>query len=384
VIASPTTVAEAAELLRGHDGSVLIRGAGTKQSWGGRVDDPELVLDTTALRGVLTHNPADLTASVRAGTPLTELQDHLAGDGQWLALDPASAVRGATVGGLLATAESGPSRLRYGGIRDLVIGATIVLADGTVARTGGHVIKNVAGYDLAKLVHGSLGSLALIAEVVVRLHPRPVRSVFLTGRADAEQVAAVATALLASPLEPTALEWDSRDAHQGTLSVQVDGTAAAAAHAALRVSSLLAEHGVTATEVEAPDIGSTQPQAPVVDGETVFRVSGLPADLAALAGQARRAADEVGLPVAMTSSPALGLHTIRLGPGDTTAQAAAFTALRTAAAGASVLLLERPRAVDPLVDALGPPPSTAALLGRIKAQLDPDHRLGQGRFQPWF
>ncbi|MBC7561255.1 MAG: FAD-binding oxidoreductase, partial [Dermatophilaceae bacterium] len=150
----PATTGEAAQLLGETAGSVLFRGGGTKLDWAGRVRDPDLVVDTTRLRGMLTHNPADLTASVRAGTTLTELQEHLAGDGQWLALDPPTAGRGATVGGLLAAGDSGPSRLRYGALRDLVIGVTLVLADGTVARSGGHVIKNVAGYDLAKLVHG--------------------------------------------------------------------------------------------------------------------------------------------------------------------------------------------------------------------------------------
>ena len=224
-VVRPTTVAEAAQVLSGSTGSVLFRGGATQLDWAGRVPDPDLVVDTTDLSGVLTHNAGDMTASVRAGTTLIALQDQLAGAGQWLALDPPTASAGATVGGLLAAGDSGPSRLRYGGIRDLVIGVTIVLADGTVARSGGHVIKNVAGYDLAKLVHGSLGSLALVAEVVVRLHPLPERSVTFTGDADAAQATAAALALAASPLEPAAVEWASA-ADAGRLLVRVDGTEA--------------------------------------------------------------------------------------------------------------------------------------------------------------
>lgn len=121
----PGTVAEAAQLLRDSTGSVLVRGGGTKLGWAGRVSDPDLLLDTTDLAGVLTHNPGDMTASVRAGTTLDTLQDHLAESGQWLALDPPSAANGATLGGLLAAGDSGPSRLRYGGLRDLVIGVTL-------------------------------------------------------------------------------------------------------------------------------------------------------------------------------------------------------------------------------------------------------------------
>ncbi|MCY7343594.1 MAG: FAD-binding oxidoreductase, partial [Pseudonocardia sp.] len=198
-VARPATVAETAAVLGDSAGTVLVRGGGTKLDWAGRVPDPDLVLDTTGLTGVLTHNPGDMTASVRAGSTLTALQEHLAASGQWLALDPPDA--GATLGGLLAAGDSGPSRLRYGGLRDHVIGVTLVLADGTVARSGGHVIKNVAGYDLAKLMYGSLGSLAVVAEVVLRLHPRPAASLTITGPADAAHATAAVLALAASPLE---------------------------------------------------------------------------------------------------------------------------------------------------------------------------------------
>ncbi|MGB7449330.1 MAG: FAD-binding oxidoreductase, partial [Ornithinimicrobium sp.] len=173
----PSDLAETVDALRASSGSVLVKGAGTKQGWAGAVRDPDLVIETTGMDQVITHNPADMTVSVQAGLPLRQLQEHVASDGQWVALDPASASAGATIGGLLAAGDSGPSRQKYGGLRDLVIGVTVVLADGSVGRSGGHVIKNVAGYDLAKLMHGSLGSLALIGEVVLRLHPMPASRV---------------------------------------------------------------------------------------------------------------------------------------------------------------------------------------------------------------
>ncbi len=208
-IERPDDLTETAQILTQTSGSVLIRGAGTKQDWGGRVKDPDLVLDTTAMDQVLTHNPGDMTVAVQAGIPLTTLQEHVSGDNQWVALDPASASVGATVGGLLSAGDAGPSRLQYGGMRDLVIGATVVLADGSVARSGGHVIKNVAGYDLAKLLHGSLGTLALIGEVVLRLHPKPSTRLTVLASADAEQATAAALALAARPLEPASVEWVS-------------------------------------------------------------------------------------------------------------------------------------------------------------------------------
>ena len=385
----PRTVAEAAQLLRGSTGSVLFRGAATQLDWAGRVPDPDLVLDTTDLSGVLTHNPGDMTASVRAGTTLTALQDQLAGEGQWLALDPPTASAGATVGGLLAAGDSGPSRLRYGGIRDLVIGVTIVLGDGTVARSGGHVIKNVAGYDLAKLVHGSLGSLALVAEVVLRLHPRPATSLTLSGDADATQATAAALALAASPLEPVAVEWASGSAG-GRLHLQVDGTAAAVEAAAGSLVGLLAGLGVTVAPLSEPAARTTwQAHATATvgnDDETVLWVAGLPSDLARLAGSAEDAAGKAGLEVSLVSSAALGMHTVRLSGGSPQGHAQALTELRDDALsrGASVLLRHRSPELDALVDALGPPPTTAPLLRRIKSQFDPAGRCAPGRFSPWF
>ena len=203
----PTSVDEAAAVLHDSRGGVLFRGAGTKMSWAGRPHDPDLVLETAALDQLLEHNPADMTASVQAGMPLRALQDRLAEAGQWLALDPPTEPDGATVGGLLATGESGPRRLRYGALRDLVIGLTLVLPDGTVAHAGGRVIKNVAGYDLSKLVSGSLGTLGLIAEVVLRLHPLPETTATVVVPSSVQEATARSLALLAGPLEPAAVDW---------------------------------------------------------------------------------------------------------------------------------------------------------------------------------
>ncbi len=388
VVERPRTVADAATVLRDTTGSVLVRGGGTKIDWAGRVPEPDLVLETTDLAGVLTHNPGDMTASVRAGTTLTALQDHLASDGQWLALDPPTTQGGATLGGLLAAGDSGPSRLRYGGIRDLVIGVTLVLADGTVARSGGHVIKNVAGYDLAKLVHGSLGSLALVAEVVVRLHPRPTTSTTTAGAADAAQATAAALALAASPLEPSAVEWMSGS--PGQLLVRIDGTAASVQDSSQRLVDLLTGLGVDAAPLAPEETGPAwQAHAAAVLGEedeTTLRVAGRPGDLASLARDVADAADTAGSTARVVSSAALGMHTVRLHGGSPRSHADVLTAVRAHAGahGASVLLRHRAPELDALVDALGPPPSAAPLLRRVKAQFDPAGRLAPGRFQPWF
>lgn len=377
----PQTVTDLAELLRETVGTVLVRGAGTQLDWAGRVTDPDLVLDTSALTGLLTYAPADMTASVRAGTPLTTLQAQLAEHGQWLALDPPTAAAGATVGGLLAAGDAGPSRLAYGGLRDHVIGVTLVLADGTVARSGGHVIKNVAGYDLAKLMYGSLGTLAVVAKVVVRLHPRPAATSTVAGPADARAAAAVARALMGSPFETAAIEWLT-----GRLLVRTDGTAPAVAAAREGVRALAGGLGVDLAPVPDPDAVWAQHAAAVAgtDGDSVLRVSGLPGDLPVLADDVAELA--AGLEARIVSSAALGLHTVALAAGTAAAHATALAAIRERAQtrGDAVLLRRRSPALDPLLDALGPPPSTAPLLRAIRHRFDPAARLGPTRFQPWF
>ena len=400
----PTSLADVSSLLRDSAGSVLFRGAGTKLGWAGRPDGPDIVIDSRDLRGLLTHNAADLTASVSAGTPLTALQDELAGDNQWLALDPPSGVDGATIGGLLAAGDSGPSRLRYGGLRDLVIGVTLVLADGTVARSGGHVIKNVAGYDLAKLLYGSLGSLAFIAEIVIRLHPRPQATATTRAAASAAQAAAVTQALMAGPLEPAAVEWTSADPDRSDpdrsglygsdtvaeLLVCFDGSAAGVRTQTRSLHALLNAHAVAGVEVDVDDAAEVwRAHARSVrgaDDETVTRIATLPSRLVDVHRALRRAVEGTGARATLVSSTALGLHTVRLSGGDPGAQARAMDALRRNAldAGGNVMVRRRPPEVEPLLDALGPPPSTAALLRRIKAQFDPANRCAPGRFRPWY
>lgn len=390
VVERPTSVEEVSQLLRDTDGTVLLRGAGTALSWGGRVAGTDLTVDTRDLTGVLDHTAADMTASVRAGTTLAELQAAVGEHGQWLALDPPTEGAGATLGGLLAAGDSGPSRLRHGNLRDLVIGVTLVLPDGTVAHSGGHVIKNVAGYDLAKLVHGSMGSLALVAEVVVRLHPRPAESVTTVGDADADRAADAAARLTASTLEPTAVEWfTTGDAAAGRLVVRSDGSPVAVAVAAAGVEAVLGQAGVggsTCPPEEVPVLWDELARAVVGEqDETVVRVATLPSDLAVTAAHARRTAEAAGVRFRMASSAALGLHTLRLA-GAPAAVVAVVDGIRghALARGGSVLVRHRPDDVDSLVDALGPPPSSVALLRRVSDQFDPTGRFAPGRFEPWY
>ena len=155
----------------GNDLAVVARGAGTTLGWGTPPERLDVVLDMTAVTGVVDHAAGDLVVVVQAGTPMAELQSVVAEAGQQLALD--SPYPEATVGGTLAMSTSGPRRLLYGTARDLLIGMTFVRADGVVAKAGGRVVKNVAGYDFGKLLTGSYGTLGVITEAVFRLHPLP-------------------------------------------------------------------------------------------------------------------------------------------------------------------------------------------------------------------
>src|SRR6266404_1722247 len=152
--------------------ALIPRGGGTKLGWGNRPTHADAILSTARMCRVIEHAWADLTVSVEAGCTIAKLQETVAKHGQRLALDPLWP-ESATVGGMLSTNDSGALRLRFGSLRDLVIGVTVALADGTVASSGGKVVKNVAGYDLPKLMTGAFGTLGVITRAIFRLHPLP-------------------------------------------------------------------------------------------------------------------------------------------------------------------------------------------------------------------
>ena len=214
-VVRPNSAQDAAVALRtarARKQSIRVRGAGTKD-YLGDLTPTDIVLETTAMRGVVAHVPADLTITVAAGTPFAELRDALARHGQFLPLDPPHA-DAATVGGVVAANSTGFWRARYGGVRDLLIGTTTALADGTLARAGGRVVKNVAGYDLNKLLIGSLGTLGVICECTFKVLPLPAASEGWSatfGRA--QDAFAAADAVARTPARPAALavEATARD-----------------------------------------------------------------------------------------------------------------------------------------------------------------------------
>src|ERR1700746_3081087 len=180
---SEQELAKVLELANGAGLAVIPRGGGTKLEWGNRPERADVILSMARLNRVIEHAWADLTVSVEAGCTFQRLQNTLSQHGQRIAVDPLWPER-ATIGGILSTNDSGTLRIRYGGLRDLIIGVTIALPDGTLASSGGKVVKNVAGYDLPKLVTGALGTLGIITRAIFRLHPLPrnVRSFTFSAR----------------------------------------------------------------------------------------------------------------------------------------------------------------------------------------------------------
>ncbi len=214
----PETVEQVAQIvaLANQQGlTVLSLGGGSRINLGGIPEQFDILLETTQLVRLLEHEAPDLTCHVEAGITLAALQAQLATKGQRLALDPPGAQQ-ATIGGILASNASGPKRLRYGTARDMVIGLHVVQASGEVARSGGRVVKNVAGYDLNKLYVGSLGTLGIIVEANFKLQPLPAneRTLLLTF-SNAEDAMQTVIALLGSLLTPSAIDlidsWAASD-----------------------------------------------------------------------------------------------------------------------------------------------------------------------------
>ena len=204
----PTSAAELAELVSIANKTrspLIVAGNSSKVDWGGIVSGAKSIVSTQKLDRLIAHAVGDLTITVEAGMQFAKLQEILAIAGQFLPLDPAYPDR-ATIGGIIATADTGSLRHRYGGVRDLLLGITFVRADGKIAKAGGRVVKNVAGYDMMKLFTGSYGTLGILTEVTLRVYPLPTTegTVILTGAID--KLANVAKILLASTLTPIAAD----------------------------------------------------------------------------------------------------------------------------------------------------------------------------------
>ena len=376
----PGSPEEAAELLRSlGEARRAVRplGGRTKRDWGGAGEPVAVELETGGMAQILEHNEGDLTAVLQAGVPLAEAQATFADKGQMFAVDPPlGAGDAATIGGVMATADSGPLRHRYGGVRDLVLGITVALSDGTLAKAGSKVIKNVAGYDLGKLFTGSYGTLGLIVSVTIRLHPKPVATATAVGAIDDPDALARAAGVLAAlPLEADSLDAAWREG-SGRLLARFGGASAGdqAQVAAERMREAGLD-GVQTTEDDAELWGalrSAQRAREATRRRVSLKVSGRITDLA----PAIRAAEAAG--GSLVSRAAHGLSWITLDSGDLARRA---TDVRSALEPRPVVLLDGPAGLRGDFDPWGPVGSgSLAVMRRLKERFDTERIFRPGAY----
>src|SRR5215207_60737 len=393
-VARPRSVEDAGQVLAAAaaDGlAVAFAGGGSKLGLGNPPERVDLEVQTHGLNQILEHAAGDLVVRAQAGVPLADLQAALAPAGQWLALDPPEPR--ATVGGVVAADASGPRRLRYGTVRDLIIGITVVLADGTVARAGGKVVKNVAGYDLAKLFCGSLGTLGMIAEATFRLHPLPAAAAVVTLQVETpEQVGQAVRRLARSPLEPSAVELVVDEwVWPGRLTTVFEGIRPGVEAQAAAAAELLGQVGEAAvagpgqTDAALGQLGAR----PFEKAELALKAACPPADLSGVLaelviGRGRWDGSVCAHAATGVLWMASGLREGDLRPDSPAAPsvAATITAMRKrlVARGGSLVVVKAPPELKRAVDAWGPAGDAPGLMRRVKERFDPDRRLAPGRF----
>jgi glycolate oxidase FAD binding subunit len=353
VVVEPADERETAAILRNANEigqAVIPTGGGTKLGWGNPPRKADVILSTRRQNRVLEHAWADLTVTVEAGCTVAQLQRILAEHGQRLAVDPLWPER-ATIGGILATNDSGALRLGYGSLRDLIIGITLVLADGTIAKSGGKVVKNVAGYDLPKLATGSMGTLGVITRAVFRLHPLPRNTRTLTiAVEDAETMQRVVSAILDAQLAPAAIQ-----VRNGNVDILLEGT----------------PDGISAQESAIGEFGEVREGSPAVwkareelwreassVNLTMVKFTTLPSRIAAASASFSRF---------VVQATGVGFAQFK---GD-------LAALRMAMEqnGGSLVILGQSE-----LDAWGSPGDALPLMRAVKAQFDPKGTLNPGRF----
>ncbi|MEO8099409.1 MAG: FAD-binding oxidoreductase [Acidobacteriota bacterium] len=351
---SPQELAEVLAAANAAGQAVAPRGGGSKSDWGNPPIRTDLILSTAQLNRVIEHAWADMTVTVEAGCTVASLQATLAEHGQRLAIDPLWPER-ATIGGILAANDSGALRLRYGALRDLIIGITVALPDGTIALSGGKVVKNVAGYDLPKLMTGALGTLGVITQAVFRLHPLPrlSRTLSITP-SNPEDAQRLILAIQNSQLAHSALQCRGNHASV-ELDILLEGTEAGidAQQAAI--------HSLAPVRENDPDVWSARQQLwPVEEGEAIVKFSVLPSQIADTVAQlkaSRCVVQATGIGHAKLKNDVAPLRQ------------------ELESKGGSLVLLTPSK-----LDAWGSAGDSLPLLRAVKRQFDPNNILNPGRF----
>ncbi len=378
----PSSESELAEALRlvSEDGlAVVPRGGGTKICWGNPPSRADVVISTARLNEITEHAWADLTVSVGAGCTIQALQETLAQHGQRLALDSLWPAK-ATVGGVLSTNDSGALRLRFGALRDLVIGVTLALPDGTLASSGGKVVKNVAGYDLPKLATGAFGTLGVITRAVFRLHPLPHNSrSFSIPMKEAEEARRLIHAIQNSKLAHTALQARFENEAAPLVDILFEGTEVGLDAQEAHLKELAETASVT---VASPDIWNARQDLwsfAKPESAAVVKISTLPAEMDKSATAIAKSAKVRQLRF-KTVLQATGIGFLKL-EGDPANLRLSLQDLREQfeSNAGSLVVLHRPIGMAP-IDAWGNAGDALPLMKAVKKQLDPGNTLNPGRF----
>ncbi len=375
----PENQQQVAEILRFASAQKLVVtpvGSGTKQGWGNQVR-ADLLLSLSRMNKLREHAWQDMTCTVEAGARWADVQNELCKHGQMMGLDPLWPER-ATVGGILATNDGGSLRHKFGGLRDLIVGMTVVLADGTIAKTGGKVVKNVAGYDLHKLMTGSFGTLAVIVEVNFRLHPTEQNARTWTLRvpdgqlADSATFAAPLRALLDTQMTPTSIQLRT-SGQESALDIRVASLPACLDECAVHLRKIAGPNPMVESNI---DVWRARERLFDRKEAVMLKVSIPTSEICALSAEAQRFGPEVA-----SVAQANGLMTIAIA-GDTEQSIEFISWLRDRVrpVQGSVVIQRLPEAVRARVDVWGAVSNPLPLMQEIKRRFDPDRTLNPGRF----
>jgi glycolate oxidase FAD binding subunit len=362
--------------------AVIPRGGGTKLTWGNPPEHADVLLSTTRLNKIIEHVWADLTVSVAAGCTVAALQSALAQHGQRLAIDPLWPAR-ATIGGILATNDSGALRLRFGALRDLIIGITIALPDGTLASSGGKVVKNVAGYDLPKLMTGALGTLGVITRAVFRLHPLPrlARTFSCLASGFLPEAQRLLLAIQDSQLAHSALQVRLvEDSPQPKIDILFDGLEDGIAAQAAVFKSIVSPAPVV--EADPPvwnarqELYSAALHEPLTSA--VCKFSALPSGIESAVGTLGSIAASRVRYDAVVQATGIGHVLLRGEPGAIASVLSSFRAGLERGGGTLVIHHRPGSALN--VDPWGRSGDSLPLMRALKSQFDPKRILNPGRF----
>jgi len=387
---SPDEVCRVLSLASAEALAVAPRGSGSAVELGAPPSRLDLVLDLSRLTTILDYVPADMVVTVQAGVTLERLARELAKHGQMLALDPYSG-DSRSVGGVLATNASGQRRLRYGTGRDLLLGARFVQADGTLTWGGSRVVKSVTGYDIPKLLTGSLGTLGVIVEATLRLHPvQPASGSWLFSFTSGEAAAALVAAVLDSSLEPERLAWLNAVALERAgserMAAAVAVSVATVAEAVVSQGALLGSMATRlGARVSVLEEGFWMRLGGALAVPTVVKLASEIRRLPFWAGELERLASRHGLALSLVGEAGNGI--LRAGvetrPLPDTWAREIVAPLREALApeGGSLVVERAPLALKRAADVWGPVPAPSlAAMSRLKAEFDPRGVLNRGRF----